>query len=248
MSKLPRKSRKNKLVLITGMTGSGKSRMGERLSDPWPRIIYVDPTDSFIEEEELSTNVFKTYSYDEFVTVWKGVFNEPEWRIAAIFVNEADYARLFESLWLVIANKDFPQEHGFLLVVDEADMFSDPNDIDENLRHLAKRGRHFGISLVVICQFDTDTNKTFRGNAGEAMIFVQGMLSPEMLRKLKGAAKIRAKRGQPELVEVEELTEHDSEGDAIENVNFIACPDDWETFMVKWDRLAEQQRGEYAPN
>jgi hypothetical protein len=236
MPKRPRSKRKNKAVMITGLTGSGKSRMGETLADPWPRVVYIDPTDSFVEEDELSETVVKVRTHNEFVVEWTRLFNEPEWRVDCVFPNEDDYALVFEDIWKVITNEEFPDERGFLLVIDEADMFSDPQWIDENLRHLAKRGRHFGISYIVICQFETDTNKTFRGNASEVLIFKQGMLSPDMLRRLKGTAKIRERP----IPEVSGLKEHDIAGPAVEDVHFIACPDDFDTFMVQWEELATQ--------
>ena len=41
-----RERRVNQGIFISGMTGSGKSRMAELLAKPWRRVVFIDPTRS----------------------------------------------------------------------------------------------------------------------------------------------------------------------------------------------------------
>lgn len=203
--------------------------MGATLADDWLRKLFIDPTGSFDADVVVT-------SYDEFVIEWARIFNDKEWSISCRFADEEEYALVFEAIWKVITDKKFTQSRSFLVVVDEVDMFSDPQHIEENLRHIIKRGRHYSISWIAICQFDTDTNKTFRGNASEYLIFVQGMLSPDMVRRVKGAANVRGES----IPEVQALKKHRTAGPAIEGQHFIAVPEPFDSWRQEWRELAQQ--------
>lgn len=222
-----RADRNNMCVIVTGGSGTGKSRMGLELADDWTRVIYIDPTNSFDGDVRVTT-------YEEFVREWEWRWLEPAWRIVVSCKKEQDYAMIFADIWKVCETGEgrFP---AFLVVFDESDEFSSPHNIDPNFRQICKRGRHFGVSVLVICQFDADTNRAVRGTATEWIIYRQGMLSPEITRRVKAAEKAR----KTTFVEVEELCKHNTKGQAVEGIHFLAVPEPFDEWREEWRALAK---------
>jgi hypothetical protein len=223
----------NQGVLCTGATGSGKSRMTQRLAVSWPRVLYVDPMRTVRDIPEGGRVANLTDAKNAIAKQWRN----PNFRIACSFSDDMEYRYLFHALRGLLENNDNGQS--MLLVVDEVDLWSSPSKINESLSHILRYGRHRGCSWIANCRADVETHRDVRMNAQEILLFRQGMLSTEMQRALKGACRIRdVKRLEPGL-----LTKHnDASPLAVEGTHFIALPDTFDEWYPTWVALAESSR------
>lgn len=221
-------------VFISGASGSGKSRMTERLAQPWRRVIYVDPMRSF----QTATVTTWVDAATSLATFWRatGPIN-----FGVTFYRDDDYRRFFGALAELArasheAHTPFPR---FLLVVDEVDLWSGPKFLDTNLSHLFRYGRHYGCSWIANCRADVHTNRDVRMNAAEIILFRQGMLSPELSKMVAAASSQRGDVVQ-DFPEVWQLRDHgaDEPNEAVEGVHFLAVPDPFTEWLKRWKALA----------
>lgn len=229
-----RSERNNQGVLITGMTGSGKSRMGARIIAPWSRRIIIDPTNSFDAESRAS-------SFQEAQKVLADKWRKPgPFDLACKFGDDEEYAKLFSGMYRV-AHATQGQFPALVVVFDEVDKWSSPHQIDKGLSSIIRYGRHYGISWVAICRGDTQTNRDVRMNASEIFAFRQGMLSAEMEKMLKAGNRIRKADGKDPYQDVAMLKEHNDpnpESRSEEGVHFVALPRGFEEWWPSWEALA----------
>lgn len=225
-----KEQRKNQGVFVSGMTGAGKGRMSARLAGVWRRVIYIDPTACF--DADVRAGDFKEAA-DLIQKRWKG---RDKFSIACTFTDDAEYRKLFGGLRAVVAGMR-GMAGNVLIVFDEIDLWSSPHKIDPNISEILRYGRHWGVSWIAVCRADVETHRDVRQNPTEIIMFLQGMLSPEMEKKLRAVRKIR----DTEIPEIHNLKKHEDPTPelATENVHFIAVPDDFETFSSRWKALAE---------
>jgi hypothetical protein len=204
--------------------------MLDRLSSDWDRELLVDPTGSF-EPGKIGK---VTRNFEETVNALSSVYLDKPFRIIAQYNNDAEYAKLFASLRRLL-EQTRGKAKPWLLGIDEVDFFSSPNDIDENLEWLLKYGRHSAMSWAVACRADVETHRAVRMNAN-CILFRQGMLSPEMKRKIKDAEIVR----ETELPPVGRLKMHGPKEPelASEGTHYICVPDDFDTMHARWVELA----------
>jgi hypothetical protein len=231
LSERANKDRLNRGVFVCGATGTGKSRMLMRLAGMWKRVLIADPTGSLDAEVTTTT-------YDETVRALHDLFPAKPFRIAAVYDNDAEYGKLFAGL-AALLRKTKGLAPPFLLVIDEVDLFSSPMRIEPQLSRLLRYGRHSAMSWAVACRADVETHRDVRMNAGEIILFRQGMLSPHMRQIIKSAEIVREEK----LPTVHRLTPHGpKEGPtAHENTHFVAVPDPFDEFLVEWKRLAKAE-------
>lgn len=222
----PLLERVNRGLFLSGQTGSGKSRMTARLASYWSRVIYIDPMLQFRAEQYAPT-------LTEAQALLQQHFRADLMSIALQFSDEAEYATFFRSLAKVMKHARGLVPN-FLLVVDEVDVWSSPKVIDPGLRNILRYGRHYGCSWIANCRADVDTNRAVRMNAEAMLIFRQGMLSPEVRERIRTAELQRS----VQLRSPWNLTKHDTEGDAIENVHFLCVPDEFDTVLRDWKAVA----------
>lgn len=221
----------NQGVFISGATGSGKSRMTQRLAASWARVLYIDPMRTVRDIPQDGRVLRFNDAKQQLARSW----HAPAFRIACSFSDDMEYRYLFHSLKALLDNR---ADHApdFLLVVDEVDLWSSPGKINPALSHLLRYGRHFGMSWIANCRADTETHRDVRMNAQEVLVFRQGMISPELQRMIRSACRIRdIPRIEPGL-----LTKHDRSQPqlALEGAHFIALPDPWEEWYPSWLALA----------
>jgi hypothetical protein len=232
------KDRINMGVLVTGRTGSGKSRMAKRLAEYWNRILAVDPTWSYTSEKdgwEITT------SYEATVRALALKFVKEPFKISAVYDTDEEYEKLFDGIAkLLRENKG--RAKGFLVVVDEVDKWTSPMDINEHLSQMYRYGRHSCMSWVAACRADTQTNRDIRMNASEIIVFKQGMLSKETKDMIRDTGEIRGKPLPP----IAKLTPHgrDEPPEAVEDTHFVCTPDTWAEFETQWSTLAKGANAE----
>lgn len=223
------KSRNNLGVFVCGRTGSGKSRMLQRLAAYWHRVLYVDPTGSLHAEKVTRT-------YESTVDALNHSYMREKFSISAVYDNDEEYEKLFAGLVrLIRAGRG--KAPPFLLVVDEVDLFSTPAKIEPNLSRLLRYGRHASMSWAVACRADVETHRDVRMNASETILFRQGMLSNEMRRIIKDAEIVK----ESELPAVGRLTPHGPEEPELaeEGKHFVAVPEPFDEWLHRWKETAK---------
>ena len=148
------------------------------------------------------------------------------------FFDANDYARFFGALALLMRTLR-GQNPNFLLVIDEVDLWSDSKNIDPNLGHILRYGRHYGCSWIANCRADVHTNRDVRMNAAEILLFRQGMLSPELSKMVAAVTNSHATK-------IAQLTRHgpDEPKNAVEGTHFIALPEPFDEWLPTWQALA----------
>jgi hypothetical protein len=226
--------RLNQGVLITGKSGSGKSRMTNRLASMFRRVLYFDPMESFEVEQRART-------HKEFTSQLSSVWEAKDFALACTFTNDEEYSKSFASLY-ALAQHTRGNIPNVCVVVDEVDLWSGPDkgDIDPSLSRLLRYGRHFGVSWIANCRADVHTNRDIRMNAAETLVFRQSMLSNELRKEVASA---EADRGI-EFPRVGKLVNHGPEEppDAVENTHFIALPDTFDEWLPTWKKLADSRQ------
>lgn len=222
----------NQGVFVCGMTGSGKSRMTQRLARSWKRVIYVDPMKTIRDIPADGRAVTWMDAKKKIAAGW----GAPTMRVACSFSDDVEYRYLFHAIRGMTEADDTGRN--FLFVIDEVDLWSSPRSITPALSHLFRYGRHSGMSWIANCRADAETHRDVRMNAQEILLFRQGMLSSEMTRMLRSACRIR----DVDRIEPGRLTKHDrTQGaEAVEDVHFVALPDTWAEWWPSWCALAEE--------
>jgi AAA domain len=229
VSERSHKARNNMGVFVCGRTGSGKSRMLQRLASYWKRVLFIDPTGSLHAE-------IVTTSYDDTVSQLQRRYLREIFSISAVYDNDSEYEKLFAGLVrLIRAGRG--KAPPFLLVVDEVDLFSSPGTIEPNLSRLLRYGRHASMSWAVACRADVETHRDVRMNASEVVLFRQGMLSAEMKRILKDAEIVR----ESDLPVIGRLTPHGPEEPELaeEGKHFVAVPEPFDEWLKQWQEVAK---------
>jgi hypothetical protein len=223
------KSRNNLGVFVCGRTGSGKSRMLNRLAAYWSRVLFIDPTGSLHAREV-------TKGYDDTVRALSSSYMREKFSISAVYDNDEEYEKLFAGLVRLIRTGK-GKAPPFLLVVDEIDLFSSPSTIEPSLSRLLRYGRHASMSWAVACRADVETHRDVRMNASEVVLFRQGMLSNEMKRIIKDAEIVR----EGALPVIGRLTPHGPEEPdlAEEGKHFVAVPEPFGEWLERWKETAK---------
>ena len=223
--------RLNQGVLITGKSGSGKSRMTKRLASMFQRQLYVDPMESFDVETRLR-------SYDELKSILPSVWGDKSFSIACTFSNDAEYQRMFAGVY-GIARHSRGLSPNVCFVIDEVDLWSgsDKGDIDPNLSNIVRYGRHFGVSWIANCRADVHTNRDIRMNAAEVLVYRQTMLSNDLRKEIAASFE---ERGE-EFPRIGKLVNHgpDEPPEAVEGTHFIAVPDTFTDWLATWKKLTD---------
>ncbi len=228
-----RERRINQGVFISGMTGSGKSRMAEKLSAPWRRAVFVDPTRSF---EQID---FRATTFGEAMSFLKARWLHKEFRLAVTFDDESDYPRFFQA-FAKVAVGTFGKCDNVLLVLDEIDMWSSPRKVEPSISYILRYGRHYGICWIAICRADVQTNRDVRMNASQVIVFKQGMLSSELKTMIQDAGIVR----DEQMTMPARLMKWNTSGDATEGTHYLTLPERFDDWLPSWQALAKvRERG-----
>lgn len=227
----------NQGVFISGATGSGKSRMTQRLAATWARVIYVDPIKTVRDIPPDGRARTWAAAKTKLLAGWPA----PSFRFACSFSDDLEYRYLFHAMRGLMEAENATGE-SFLLVIDEVDLWSSPGKILDSLSWIMRYGRHHGCSWIANCRADVQTHRDVRMNAQELLLFRQGMLSAEMQRELRSACRVRSvERMEPGLLRKHDRTQG---AEAVEGMHFIALPDPWDDWYPTWLELAQERPGQ----
>lgn len=229
-SNLDVRKRKNQSAFITGVTGSGKSRMAEQLIEHWGRVVVIDPTRSYSGGDSVKN--YRQFA-DKLNLVWRS--EEAVFRINCVFADNGDYPRLFAAMYAAATHSEGKAPRT-LIVIDECDLWSSANRIDPHLSNLVRYGRHYLLCWIATCRADVETHRDIRMNATMRLYFKQGMLSKESERMFKSEATLR----KEEIPHPAEMVKWEGDNEtAKEGEHFIAIGDEeYTAWLKRWETLA----------
>lgn len=140
--------------MIVGKTGTGKTVLTKQIIEECQRILILDPMG------EYGGTVF--FDFDG---VAEFFLNEPETFRCVLRPSEEEDAEFLFRLARTIGN--------LTLVVDEAEIYINPQSMPDSFRWLVQFGRHRGISLVCIGRRAPELNIYFRAQQTSIISFAQ---------------------------------------------------------------------------
>lgn len=166
-------NQERKVLLITGKTGSGKTRITKKLRNQWSRSITLDTMNYEYDGTILRTmeDVFN-FAIDE-----KLEDEETPFKIALRLSSDFDQSEVKACFSLV------ERLGNMLLVVEESSIYFDHLHPIEQFQRLVSQGRHFNVSLICVSQRVPELDTTFRAQANSVITFLQ--TSPTDLEGLR---------------------------------------------------------------
>lgn len=177
-----------KVFLITGKTGTGKSRLVKQLRQSFERTITLDPLEEYEGTIFFDFVTFRDYVADHV---------EENFSLVCRFTDEQDIDLLFQAVWFV---------ERCTLIVEEANLFFDPHSKIQSFHRLVAQGRHKEISLLCVSQRVPELPISFRAQRNTIVTFQQ--TEPYDLKLLEGygfdpvdVSELISSRGYDSLIE-----------------------------------------------
>lgn len=145
-----------KVLLITGKTGTGKSRLVKKLRATYDRSIVLDP-----HEEYDGTIFFDFISFNSYISEHR---DDRQFSIVCRFADETDIDYLFRSIWWV---------GDVTFIVEESNLFLDPRSKNDGFLKLTSQGRHVRVSLLCVSQRVPELPISFRAQKHTIVTFRQ---------------------------------------------------------------------------
>ena len=147
----------NLIIFIAGKKGSGKTSFAKKSVLPaFSRLLVID---SLSEYE----NGFIVNSIPDFINVVEANYNKPFFTIIYRPLDEKE-AKFFEIV---------KELHDVSIVIEEADMYSNPYKQDKNFERLVRYGRHFSQDLIVISRRPAEISRNVTAQADIVLTFQQ---------------------------------------------------------------------------
>lgn len=151
-------------IMVNGETGSGKTTVGEYLHEYGAGYsIFVN-----IQHEPVVGREVARWGRREMAESKKINFN-PE-------ISDAQYIRAVERITFELMEmgkqhcEEYPRSHWVTLIVDEAPVFL-PQGADNYLLQALRRGKRYGVRIILIAQNPVDVSKTARTQCHNHIIF-----------------------------------------------------------------------------
>lgn len=156
-------SKERKVLLVTGKTGSGKTRLAKMLRRQWRRSVTLDPM-----RYEYPGNVFFRLSdlYDYFEEI-DATDPDVDFCVTCRFDLETAEIETMD-LFTLCENVE-----NMLVLVEEATLYFEPFKKIKSFQRLVSQGRHSNISLLCISQRVPEVDTTFRAQANTLVTFLQ---------------------------------------------------------------------------
>ncbi|MHA1757968.1 MAG: hypothetical protein ACTSVV_14435 [Promethearchaeota archaeon] len=148
--------RRNKIIVILGRKGSGKTFLANVMSKKIDRVILIDPLNNF-----KGGHIF--FTFNEFKFNSELLFRE-KFRIVLKFTTDEEYIDFFDYIF---------NFHHFTLVVDEADIFAGSKSIDREFKRLFSYGRHRNIDIIITARRPYELNRLITSQADILITFKQ---------------------------------------------------------------------------
>jgi len=159
---------KNKIIVILGRKGEGKTTMCRYLMKDLDRYIAYDPIRQFEggvkfeDREKLRQFVVNNYH-----TRFKAIY-QPILESIGTKEDEEKALREFEALCLMIQHT-----YNSYFVIDEIDMYTSANKCPPVFKNLVMRGRHRAISIICTTRRHTETSRHLTAQADIIISFQQ---------------------------------------------------------------------------
>ncbi len=136
----------NRLTIIYGKTGTGKTLLSKSLIKDEKRVIVIDMLDEYSDESFIVVKDFD--SFYEIVT------NQKEFKISCQYSNDLDIETTFQLVRKI---------KNLVLVVEEASIYISPNTRQSYFLDLCRFGRHENIKIIGISRRASELSADFKG-------------------------------------------------------------------------------------
>jgi len=147
----------NTILCIFGRKGSGKSFLAKQCLDDWDRVLILDLMAEYPGD-------VRTWTLEEAREELIRLCGRERWKLSATGLAP------YESLALLDLAREIP---GLLVVVEEAGTLCSPSDLPPELAELVYRGRHYGVSLLVLSQRPATVHRGVTSQADLVVAFRQ---------------------------------------------------------------------------
>lgn len=162
--------KKNKIHVLFGRKGSGKTWEMKKLSQNMQRVFIFDVTNDF-------SGGFIFDNFDDFDNAFDVFMYRQNFRVILKFGKDTeDYEDALDIIW----NSDLTN---YDLVIDEIHLFASPNSISKNFSNIFAVGRHSSLSITCATQRPYKVNPIVRSQADIVTTFRQ--TEPRDLQLLK---------------------------------------------------------------
>lgn len=147
----------NTIIFIAGKKGSGKTSFAKKEVLPaFDRLVTIDSLSEYEHGYIVNTIV-------EFINVIEANYKKPFFNIIYRPLDEKE-TKFFEIV------KDL---RNVSIVIEEADMYSNPYKQDKNFERLVRYGRHFSQDLIVISRRPAEISRNITAQADIVLTFQQ---------------------------------------------------------------------------
>lgn len=160
----------NKVTLIIGRKGSGKSFLANILSKQINRIVILDTQNEYI-------GGFIVQDQDSFYPIAENLFQRENFRLIAKFGNSVDdYEDVIEWLW----ESDF---RDYTILFEEINIFASPQSISKTVHNMISLGRHKNLNVIAVAQRPFMIHPIFRSQTDQLIVF--NTIEPRDLKELE---------------------------------------------------------------
>lgn len=144
-----------RIILIFGKTGTGKSTKAKELIANEKRVIVIDPRFEYEDNFVIVYNFRDAYNY---------LINKKEFHLACRFSDDLDFDSLFELIFVL---------KNICLVVEEAEIYISPYEKRNEFLKLVRYGRHSNIKIIGIARRTSELSLDFRSQVDRIISFQQ---------------------------------------------------------------------------
>lgn len=136
---------------IFGMRNSGKTYLGNKIAELYPRKIIIDPMAEYSGD-------FITSDFNNFTKILKSEILEKKLEKYTVVFRFSPHVRATDKLFDAVMQVIF-ELGNCQVIIDEVQLFSNPHFLPHYLKNILMIGRHRGISLMAITQRPSQMHK-----------------------------------------------------------------------------------------
>jgi GTPase SAR1 family protein len=142
-----------RIIIIFGKTGTGKSTLAKQLVQTKPRLIIIDALDEY--------NATIVENFPDLVEYTK---DKDNFRVACRFTDDTDIEYTFKYVF---------EMENICLLVEEAEIYISASARKSSFLRLVRYGRHKNIEIVGIARRAAELSKDFRSQTHKIISFKQ---------------------------------------------------------------------------
>jgi len=145
---------KDRITLIFGKTGTGKTTLAKKLIKNESRLIAIDPLAEF-NKFHVSKNFNDAFFY---------LKNHKKFKVSIRFDNDKDFDYLFKLVFLL---------ENITILLEEAEIYISPSVKSSSFLRLVRYGRHKNISIIGVARRTAELSRDFRSQTNKIISFKQ---------------------------------------------------------------------------